>query len=990
MPHTDRNKRTINDYRIVFKGEMDNISIDSSENKTVDLTAEIEKQVSLVETLDKYDDMQMKINISSYKQIGKYGIAYNEKIHGNRALNLDEDVILADQYDAAEYVIRTLRGFGILADTVGSGKTYEAGVILSELALAGKITNLLIVVPNQELLVKWKRTLELEFGMGEGTIHEVGEIESFSLTDENGRSIPYTVNVTCKRKGKGQVKLSKPIVPMIVTKENFVRWDYQIIEKLLFECIVVDEAHFLNEEDGDGAKAMRRLSKLMENKKLANKDNCILITATPHSGNLEKMFHLWYFKAADGGVPSDFDPSVTEKSETYKKFKARFDDNCRNAKTVAEFIEAAKNELVLAAGNVGQAFTKYLANQDMTTEQYKSLNESRKRSIRNDFLDADGNEEIKKEVLKDTSNLYHLKVLGMIMRRKTHAQKNGIKKDVENVFICPVTPETLRERELELEESRNRGEGVCNSLDRIYEKDAITVKEGKNTITMSFDDYCKKVDSSKHVSLMIDHVLSNAVFEVGDKKPFVQADSAKYYKTLLSGYKRRDGNGKLDNQFRILYDYDSENTEAVFEIKLKELERVLGENPDDRILVFFDYQRKDNSKDGAEWNKIYDRLSEDPRFAKRLILATNGNDAVRVYNEIENAIFLAGSERYTEGIDMQSGHIVVNFSVTHDPVAMSQRVGRVFRLGQEKNVKIISFAMMNELEGYALAYQNCIGLLDTNEGDATIIAGSNSENMKAFTCKVCENVELITDKEYDEEKDENGFLYCKNGKCKKQKGGNEKKGMPLEEISAKEYKCNTCGAKLSKRFSEDGGYYCLSESNHAKGKLYRIKEPGAKNTIVLGCSKLCIIKRCKKIAGFGKSGSTAEPCLIIKNKIDDINEARAICKRCPNLENGECSEYCSALMENSFEKCGSCNNAECTPKPHKLYFKNDVAQCPVCQRGKLKASGTKTFASYMFQSFEYGKKGGINGTFCNKLILDTRNVEDIREILDRKNQQVKD
>jgi hypothetical protein len=348
---------------------------------------------------------------------------------------------------------------------------------------------------------------------------------------------------------------------------------------------------------------------------------------------------------------------------------------------------------------------------------------------------------------------------------------------------------------------------------------------------------------------------------------------------------------------------------------------------------------------------------------------------------MDNAIFLAGSERYTEGIDMQSGHIVVNFSVTHDPVAMSQRVGRVFRLGQEKNVQIISLAMMNELEGYALAYQNCIGLLSTNEGDATIIAGSNSENMKAFTCKACEDVKLVTEKEYEEEKDEDGHLYCKNPMCKKQKGGNDKKGMPLQEISAKEYRCNTCGAKLSKRFSEDGGYYCLSESNLAKGKMYKIDDPRAK--LVIGCSKLCTIKHCKKIRGFGQDGKSV-PCKIIQGKIDDINTAIDICTNCPNLENEICSYRCSALMENSYDACGSCIDADCTPKPHKIYFDDDIAQCPACKRGKLKASGTKTFASYIYQSFEYGKKGGVKGTFCNKLILDTSRVEEIREILDRK------
>ncbi len=981
MPELDENKRTINNYKIVFTDDTSNITIDSGASKPVDLNKDLEMQVSLVETLDKYDDMQMKINVASYKKVGKYGIAYDKSIHGAEVLNQDKNVILEDQYEAAEYFIRTLRGFGILADTVGSGKTYEAGVILSELALSGKITNLLIVVPNQELLEKWKRTMEYEFGMGENTIYEITDISSFYLKDSNGEATETYTKETFKVNGHKKVTLSKPIVPMVVTKDNFVKWNYKVVENLLFECIVVDEAHFLNDDDGDGAIAMRNLSRLMENKKLANKDNCILLTATPHSGNLEKMFNLWYFKVADGGVPSDFDPATQKKSKTYYEYKAKFDENCRHAKTVSEFLEAVKNEIVQTAGDIGQYFARYLGAKGMTVDEYKTLTELGKRNLRNEFLDASENENIKSAVLKEASNLYHNKVLGMIMRRRTHSQKNGIKKDVTNIFICPVNKATLEKREKDLQERWNNGDGICTDLDRMYESDAIRVKRGKKEQSISLEDYCLERDNRSRIDIVIDDVLSNSVFEVGDKTPFVQAGSAKCYKTLLADYGRSDENGKLDNQFRVMYDYDSENTEAVFEFKLKELEKILAQNPEDKILVFFDYQRRHNAEQESDWSKIYNRLSQDKRFKERLILATNGKEVVERYNKTPNAIFLAGSERYTEGIDMQSGHIVVNFSVTHDPVAMSQRVGRVFRLGQEKNVQIISLAMMNELEGYALAYQNAIGLLSTNEGDATIIAGSNSENMKAFTCKACEDVKLLTEKEYDGEKDEHNLIYCDNPKCKIQKGGNREKGMPLQEITATEYKCNTCGAKLSKRFSEDNGYYCLSASDYASGKMYRISDPHAK--IVIGCSKLCVIKHCEKIIGFGNDGVSV-PCAIVKNRIDDVNVGRALCESCENLKNGICGMHCSMLAENSFEKCGSCKDANCRPKPHKIYFENDTAQCPACKKGKLKVSGTKTFASYMYQSFEYGKKGGSHGTFCTKLIGDKERVEEIREILDRK------
>ena len=973
----------INKYKIVFSDNSnENITIDSLVQEPVDLNKNLELQVSLVETLDKYDDMQLKISSNSYRKVGEYGIEYDENIHGGEAENPEGNVILNAQRKAAKYFLGTLRGFGILADTVGSGKTYEAGVILSELALTGKITNLLIVVPNRELLVKWKRTIEYEFGMGKDTIYEVEDISKFSIKDENGKRISAFTTEKFNKKGE-TITLSKPNVAMIVTKDNFVKWNkcYSAVENLLFECIVVDEAHFLNDEEGDGAIALRLLSRLMQNKKIANKDNCLLITATPHSGNLEKMFNLWYFKIADGVYPNDFySPSGKPKSEKYNQYKKLFDSNCRYAKTVSEFIEAAKDEFITIASDEGRAFAEYLGREGITLDQYRELTELGRRNIRDKFLDAKENSAIKESVLKKVSNLYHRKVIGMIMRRETQTHSNGIQKDVTNIFICPVNEKTLKMREEDLQERWKAGDGICENLDRMYEPDAIKIKRGNKTISISLEEYLKERSNKKKVDIIIDDVLSNSLFKADSNTPFIQAGSAGCYKQLLSENKKDIENGLLDNQFRIMYDYDSEKPENVFNFKLKELERILENNPDDKIIVFFDYQRKCNIDSEPEWNKIYDAFSSDPRFKDRLILATTGKEVVSEYNARSNAIFLAGSEKYTEGIDMQSGHIVVNFSVTHDPVAMSQRVGRVFRLGQDRNVQIISLAMMNELEGYALAYQTCIGLLSTNEGDATIIAGCNSENMKAFTCKSCEDMKLMTIKEYDEEKDEEGYIYCKNPLCKIQSGGDKNKGMPYTEITATEYKCTSCGEKLSKRFSEDNGYYCLSRSDSASGKMYSIADP--QNKIVIGCSKLCVIKHCAKIASFGKDGVTV-PCAILKTGADDINDARALCMRCENLRKGFCDKRCSMLSALDFSDCGKCSDANCHPKPHKIQFENDMAECPACKKGTLKPSGTKTFASYLYQSFEYGRKKIGSDSFCKRLLGDKNSVTDIRMVLDK-------
>ncbi len=60
-----------------------------------------------------------------------------------------------------------------------------------------------------------------------------------------------------------------------------------------------------------------------------------------------------------------------------------------------------------------------------------------------------------------------------------------------------------------------------------------------------------------------------------------------------------------------------------------------------------------------------------------------------------------------------------------------------------------------------MAYFNSIGLLTSNSGDATIIAGSNNERMVALRCPACGKVALYSKGDYELAKKKNE-LYCIN------------------------------------------------------------------------------------------------------------------------------------------------------------------------------------------------------------------------------------
>ena len=104
--------------------------------------AKIAEMNRAVEALDRYDDFSM-LKIDPYALKKRAGSRYG--IEEKQGFN--DGVILEHQKAAALAFLRELRGFGLLADVVGSSKTYEACLVLSELAVRNKVRSLLLVVP---------------------------------------------------------------------------------------------------------------------------------------------------------------------------------------------------------------------------------------------------------------------------------------------------------------------------------------------------------------------------------------------------------------------------------------------------------------------------------------------------------------------------------------------------------------------------------------------------------------------------------------------------------------------------------------------------------------------------------------------------------------------------------------------------------------------------------------------------------------------------
>lgn len=923
--------------------------------------AEMQKRV---EALDRYDDFaELKIGADKYEKLklkDEYGIEKNADHAGG-------DVIFEHQKKAALAFLRDLRGFGLLADVVGSGKTFEAGVILSELAVRNKVKSLLVVAPNQ-VFDNWVEVLEQKFGLGKGVLYQVRNPE----TDEDGEEgkAPSLAEVLHEVGTTRSGNFHRPNRPIIVDAEVFAQW--RNVAGLLIDVIVVDEAHHLCEENGKYPYAMKLLSEMMKVKKEAEATYCLLLTATPHSGNLANMFRLWYFIRCRGGNPDDFIEEKEERrSEEYKaENKFYYENICHGSSNITEFIRKVKREEVMAKHYLKLA--EYLGEAGL--KEYEGKTEYEQSAVITAFLEQPKYADVKRAVTHSVAGAYHNGVLRSIMiRQANHLSKE---KKVKNIFFFP-TPKLVKQLTI-------LGLNQENLTVDFAHTDAnfapTVVLDGEKIPLITYVNRAKRngEDFSQAYAQIINAVIGALSKEDGVDKIFTKRGYPSYYADRILGMKE----SVAKNTVLVPVKYDNSKLGYKFEYA----KNILQAHGKRRVLVFFDYEL---SKAETVYEEFCAELLKDEKFASRVIIGNSvaKNKIVDDFNKKDDAILIVKDAGFTEGANLQACNIIINFQVTPDPLAMDQRIGRIFRLGQKNDVEIYSLADMHKLEGFALAYFASIGLLSSNSGDATILAGSNSDNMVAIRCKECRKVKLLPRQEYELEMEKfkrthsrgSALICAEKQQCTY--NSPDGKGTLMTEISVYDFKCDNCGIVLSRSVSDEG-YLCISRNDAGeKGKMCNSGEEGDR---AIYCRKICSLSNC---SWFKRNKRLAEGCMALKQyranrNISDAELGR-FCLEC-NIK--ECPDECKItdVGPEQISGCQSCRYSECSPKPYVLDFDDKwTAECPACRakrwHGRLKPIVARTFATFIRESWKFAHDGGES--FCENLGREADNVHFVRDIL---------
>ncbi|MGS0999002.1 SNF2-related protein [Rhodanobacter sp. UC4451_H18] len=168
----------------------------------------------------------------------------------------------------------------LIADEVGLGKTIEAGLIWTELRFRTNATRLLVVCPAM-LTEKWKKELSTRFGT-DARIMGAGELLEWL---DRSTANPQGAAIICSLQGiRPPSGWDDDKSPSSSLGARLARKLDESTESTLFDLTVIDEAHYLRNQETSSAELGRLLRPVSE--------HLVLLSATPVNTRSTDLFNL--------------------------------------------------------------------------------------------------------------------------------------------------------------------------------------------------------------------------------------------------------------------------------------------------------------------------------------------------------------------------------------------------------------------------------------------------------------------------------------------------------------------------------------------------------------------------------------------------------------------------------------------------------------------------------------------------------------------------
>lgn len=186
-----------------------------------------------------------------------------------------------------------------------------------------------------------------------------------------------------------------------------------------------------------------------------------------------------------------------------------------------------------------------------------------------------------------------------------------------------------------------------------------------------------------------------------------------------------------------------------YDTKVEETLNILKnvfENGDEKVVIFSQWERmtrliaEELDKLGVRYEYLHGGVPSEAR-----------KNLVDNFTELpESRVFLS-TDAGSTGLNLQVASILINLDLPWNPAVLEQRIARIYRIGQKRNIQVINLVASNTIEERMLSTLNFKtslfeGILDN--GEDTIFLGDSKFDKIMDTIKVVADSIEVTDESH--------------------------------------------------------------------------------------------------------------------------------------------------------------------------------------------------------------------------------------------------
>lgn len=641
--------------------------------------------------------------------------------------------------------IQNKQNGGLIADQVGMGKTIEAGMLIAEMAYRDDWRTLIITTTNTELLNNWQREMKSKFGLTLAVVSEKAQLKPKDIFDN---LVDYYEKGVVKDDKGSAAMMYEDAMGNVIGYDQYkgliISFNYLENQELLdmisdynkkhtnplcIELIVVDEAHKYTHDD----KSAEHLTKLhylqgkkekVENGKtvIEKQGKILLVTATPIKTDVRELMDLMRV----------IDPNISDEE---------MKESLNLPKTDTSFSLTSIIEQKDGARYWWQWFSKFGERHTRQTTLYNEKTNKygvhwKKKSSYSYYFNNDLLCPVRPYFTAIDDNITIQTVTGKTVERETGESKElrGERKSEVISYTSEIAGFNMEKfnkliqivdyikGEISDEYFRNIDFSILGETSQKTTAFDFVMKKNKDKPMprfgapySSFGTEKEEIQKKEKIENYLNDFLTD-FFALFQKEDFHTDIIKKYLINRFNGALSKDihGNYNIDNFSAFAYLFCSKKTFLQIE-KMVKLSEIIRMHPRDKIIIF--------CKDDGERRMLINFKcfwDADNRFADIDLSETTQmlDDDINKGKYI-NKVFIAYKED-GEGLNYQSFHIMVHYSIIVSPLQMEQRIGRIDRIGQEYDMSIYFLANAQDAEGYALRFfEYELELFNNWNGDTT-------------------------------------------------------------------------------------------------------------------------------------------------------------------------------------------------------------------------------------------------------------------------------